>query len=45
MYQNYHIFWILFSSSVIHMGHVELEPYEGLVIALDFGTQNDEEEE
>ena len=30
---------------MIHMGHVELEPFEGFVIALDFGTQNDEEEE
>ena len=39
------LFWILFSSSVIHMGHVELEPFEGFVIALDFGTQNYEEEE
>ena len=38
-------FFEFYSSSVIYMGHVELAPYEGFVIALDWGTTNDEEEE
>ena len=36
---------ILIYRSVIDMSHVELDPYEGYVISLRFGAENEEVED